>query len=86
LARKRVIYEAGGIQFHFFFERGSSSVLHITAKHSTLPTDAPDVFREGITAYDEAHNRFVTTTLRHRLTWNWIDKDQSVFVIAFWRR
>ncbi len=83
MPRRRYIYEAGGLAFHFFFEKGFESVLHITAEHSTLPSDAPEVFRSGSTEFDEVHNRFVTRTLTHELLWNWIEQDQSLYVITF---
>jgi len=80
--RRRVKTTERGIEFHFFYEKGSESNLHITAVHGTTANDAIATYFDGITDYDAGHRRFVTTTATHTLFWNWIEQDKSVYVIS----
>ena len=74
-----------GIEFHFFYARGSAADLHITSAHSTTPDDAIGTFFDGVTQEDAVHRRFVTATATHTLFWNWIERDRSVYVISCMR-
>ena len=80
--RRRVKTTERGIEFHFFFAKGSASDLHITQEHSTTPDDAIAAYFDGITGYDAEHRRFITMTATHTLFWNWVEQDRSVYVIS----
>lgn len=80
--RQRVKTTERGIEFHFFYEVGSESELHITASHGTTAEDAIQAFFGGVMEYDARHRRYVTTTADHTLFWNWIDQGKAVYVIS----
>lgn len=80
------MYQARGIDFHFFFHQGGEGSLHITVRWGTLPLDAIEVFFEGEAVYDAQHDRFATRNRDYELTWRWIEREKSLFVISFLRR
>lgn len=80
--RRRVKTTGRGVEFHFFYAKGSASDLHITREHGTTPEDAIATYFNGITDYDARHRRFVAMTATHTLFWNWIEQGSSVYVIS----
>ncbi len=80
--RRRVKTNERGIEFHFFFARGSATVLHITQEHGTTPDDAIATYFNGITERDAIRRRFVTVTATHTLFADWIEEGKSAYVIT----
>jgi len=80
--RQRVSVSEQGIEFHFFYAKGSTIELHITARHGTTVDDAIETYFNGISEYDSEHRRFVTMTAMRTLFWNWIEPDRVLYVIT----
>ena len=80
--RRRVKTTERGIEFHFFYETDSASDLHITVAHGATADDAIATYFDGLSTYDASRRRFVTVTATHTLFWNWIEKDQAIYVIS----
>lgn len=80
--RRRVKTTEREIEFHFFYEKGSASNLHIMAVHGTTVDEAIATFFDGVTDQDVMHRRYVTVTATHTLFWNWIEPDKSVYIVS----
>jgi len=80
--RSRIVIESDGVEFHFFYSKGSETVLHITDRHGTSPEQAITTYFEGLTQFDQEHDRFETVGGECALLWNWIERGKSLFVIT----
>jgi len=76
--RRRVRVESDGVELHFFYENGSQSVLHITSKHGTTPTQAIDAFFQASSRYDNEQDWLESVGQEHAILWNWIEESKSL--------
>lgn len=73
-------YTARGVTFRFYQQRGTE-VLHITARHGTLPVDAMDTYFDGTPVWNEEFRRYETRTGHHTLYWAWLYETTRTVVI-----
>lgn len=73
---------AKGIKFLFKFDEVAPDLLHIYARHLTMPRDAIGAFFEGKPDWNEQFKRFETCSESHCLYWFWLEKDKTVMVVS----
>jgi len=74
--------KANGFTFVFKYEDDYPDLLHIFARHRKETDDAMYIFFNGVTAWNQAQNRFETFLDGEGLFWFWIDEPGKVVMVV----
>jgi hypothetical protein len=79
--------DASGLIFVFRYDPDAPELLHIFARHATVPDDAIDAFFEGAddTTWNDQRRRFETYSADYGLYWFWLEPQRVVMVITCFR-
>lgn len=69
--------------FFFKHEPSAPDLLHIYVRHLSTEAEAIAAFFTGVTTWNQARERFETTSATHTVFWFWLDEaDKKVMIIT----
>ena len=83
--RGRQIFQAtSGVEYHFFFAKDARG-LAVTVKHGVTPDEVIAAIEDGVSEFDDEHDRYHSMNETHEALWQWIDQGHSAFIISAWQ-